>query len=188
MKPQVKDQKLISEMYSLVEGKVDDFIDNEKEQGRAPLTTVMRKGAEEPALMHHTTFGTHVALGGTPMSKIHHPDHTVPYDEFIRNIEKYKHPYGYDDYMASKVAQQDENEQQSPSTVVRFKDGTVIGLDGFNNPIGYKYMGMTNNPSFDRDLRNSIKDWKRVYTNSRGTFEVYASPTAKLYYENDSSD
>jgi hypothetical protein len=188
MKPQVRDQKLLSEMYQFVEGKVDDYIDREKEQGKAPLTTVMRNGADEPALMHHTMFGTHVALRNTPTSKMHHPDHTVPYEEFMKNFDKYRHPYSYDDFMASKTAQQDENEQQKPATMVSFKDGTVIGLDYSGRPIGYKYMGMTNYPNFDRELRSSIKDWKRVYSSNRGNYEIYASPSTKLYYDNDCSD
>jgi len=188
MNPQARDQKLLSEMYSLVEGRVDDYIDSEKEQGRAPLTTVMRKGADEPALMNHTMFGTHVALRNTPISKMHHPDHTVPYDEFMNNFDKYRHPYGYDDYMASKTAQQDENEQQKPATMVHFKDGTIIGLDNGNKPIGYTYIGTPNSPSFDRSIKDKANDWKIVYTNRKGTYEIKASPSLKMYYDIDSSD
>jgi len=189
MKKEVLDQQLLTELYNLVEGKVDDYIDREKEQGKAPLLFHMPNGpGTEPCLAHTHIYDTHVALHNTPQSKIHHPDHTIPYEKFIGNILKYKHPYDYNSYMQEKQAEEDNNEQQKPGTTLEWEDGTVIGLSHGNTPIGYTYVGTPNSAEFDKSIFSKANDWKRVYMNKRGTFEVFASPSLKIYYDVDSSD
>jgi len=186
MNPQAKDQKLLSEMYSLVEGNIDDYIDREKEAGRAPISFHTPNGPDsEPCITHHTLFNTHVALRNTPHSKIHHPDHTVPYEEYMSNPGKYD---SYDEFIASKHAEEDSNEQQKPVKMLSWKDGTVIGVDYSNKPIGYTYIGMPNSASFDKSILSKANDWKVVYTNRNGTYDIKASPSLKVYYDVDSSD
>jgi len=72
--------------------------------------------------------------------------------------------------------------------MLSWKDGTVIGVDYSNKPIGYTYIGMPNSASFDKSILSKANDWKVVYTNRNGTYDIKASPSLKVYYDVDSSD
>lgn len=78
------------------------------------------------------------------------------------------------------------NEETTHGEIVRtlkWKDGVEIGLNAFDDPVGYKALGWQNSGI----TIPKTEDWRRFYVSRSGNEEKFVSPKLKVWYGVDSS-